>query len=204
MTAVVQKLETPGLAQQTAEDLALARRVVGGDESALKTLYECHADPLFGFICHSLDGARQEAEDVWQDTLETGIRTLAAYQGQGRLFSWLCGIARHRLADHWRRQNRSRQHLCLMPPEDLARLMDEGPLPDEVLGRQATRLRVVEVLSQLLPDYRTALVARYADGHSVEEIARLLQKSYKATESVLARAKEAFRTVLAGKPEMGL
>lgn len=204
MTAAVHHLESLSLLPETAEDLALARRVAGGDESALKTLYECHADPLFAFICHALDGARPEAEEIWQDTLEAGIRTLPSYRGQSRLFSWLCSIARHKLADHWRRQNRSRQRLYVMPPEDLARLLDEGPLPDEILGRQATRQRVVEALSQLPLDYRTALVARYADGRSVEETAQLLEKTYKATESVLSRAREAFRQALAAKSEIEL
>jgi RNA polymerase sigma-70 factor (ECF subfamily) len=204
MIAVVRKPETLGLGLEAAQDLALAQRVIGGDESALKTLYERHADPLFAFIYHAVDGARQEAEEIWQDTLEAGIRTLPTYQGHSRLFSWLCSIARHKLADHWRRQNRLRQHLSLMAPEDVARLLDEGPLPDEILCRQATRLRVVEVLGLLPPDYRAALVARYADGQSVEEIAQLLEKSYKATESVLSRAREAFREALGGKSEVEL
>lgn len=204
MTAVAQELEMLRPEPETAADLALAQRVVGGDQSALKTLYERHADPLFAFIYHSVDGARQEAEEIWQDTLEAGIRTLPSYQGQSRLFTWLCSIARHKLADHWRRVNRSRQRLTVLPPEDLARLVDEGPLPDEILRRQATRLRVVEALSQLPPDYRMALVARYADGQSVEEIAQRLEKSYKAAESVLSRAREAFRAALAGQSEIEL
>ena len=187
---------------EAAEELALAQRVGNGDESALRTLYERHADPLYAYVCHSLDGARSEAEEVWQDTLETAIRTLPAYRGQSRFFSWMCGIARHKLADYWRRHNR--QHLFLMPPEELNELLDAGPLPDELVGRRATCLRVVEVLGLLPSDYRTALVARYADGHSVEEIAKLLDRSYKATESVLSRAKEAFRAALAGKSEVEL
>ncbi len=204
MTAVVQNLDRVRFAPAAAADLALAERVIAGDEAALKTLYDAHADPLFGFICHLLEGARQEAEEVWLETLEAGIRALPSYQGQSRLFSWLCSIARRKLADHWRRQNRFGSRLNLMPPEDLARLLDEGPLPDEIVDRQATRLRVVEVLSQLPTEYRTALAARYADGQSVEEIAQLLEKSYKATESVLSRAKAAFREALAGKSEMEL
>ncbi|HWH71999.1 MAG TPA: RNA polymerase sigma factor, partial [Candidatus Sulfotelmatobacter sp.] len=193
MTAVVQTLETLRMAPDAAEELALMERVTGGDESALQTLYDRYADPLFAYLYHAVDGARPEAEEIWQDTLEAAIRTLPSYRGQSRFFSWLCSIARHKLADHWRRQSRLRQHLDLMAPEDLVRLLDDGPLPDEIVGQRATCLRVVEVLGQLAPDYRTALVARYADGRSVEEIARLLDRSYKATESVLSRAKEAFR-----------
>ena len=202
MIVVVQNMET--LDSEVAEDLALAQRVGSGDESALKALYERHADPLYAFVSHSLDGARSEAEEVWQDTLETAIRTLPAYRGQSRFFSWLCGIARHKLADYWRRHNRSNQHLCLMPPEALNDLLDAGPLPDELVGQRATCLRVAEVLGLLPADYRTALVARYADGHSVQETAKLLDRSYKATESVLSRAKAAFRAALACKSEVEL
>jgi RNA polymerase sigma-70 factor (ECF subfamily) len=79
-----------------------------------------------------------------------------------------------------------------------------SPLPEEVLSQKATCLRVVEVLGQLPPDYRAALSARYADGSSVEEVARLLAKSYKATESLLSRARAAFRAALSGQTEIQL
>ena len=129
MIAAVQELETQ-MDPERAEELALAKRVTGGDDSAVSVLYERHAEPLFAFICHHLDGARQEAEEVWQDTLVAAIRALPGYRGQSRFFSWLCSIARHKLADHWRRRGRGAQNHVLLAPEDLARLLDEGPLPD--------------------------------------------------------------------------
>lgn len=187
---------------EISEDLALASCVADGDEAALTVLYERHAEPLFAFVCHHLDGARPEAEEVWQDTLAAALRALPGYHGQSRLFTWLCAIARHKLADHWRGQNRTARRLVLLPPEELARLMDEAPLPEELLTQRGTCLRVVELLGLLPHDYRTALVARYADGHSVKEVARILGKSYKAAESVLSRAKEAFRAVLASQTEV--
>ena len=187
-----------------AEDLALAARVIGGDENALRALYERHADPLFAFVFHSLDGARQEAEEVWQDALAAAIRDLRSYRGQSRFFSWLCSIARHKIADHCRKQNRVRLNLSIFSPEDLTRFMDDGPLPDEVVNRQEVRVRVVEILGQLPPEYRAALVARYVDGHSVEEVAQLLDKNYKAAESVLSRAREAFRAALTSQAKENL
>jgi RNA polymerase sigma-70 factor (ECF subfamily) len=189
---------------ETTEELALAERAAGGDEGALRALYDRHADALYAFVCHSLDGASPEAEEVWQDALEAAVRTLAAYRGESRFFSWLCSIARNKIADHWRRQNRQRQRFCNVPPEDLSRLLDEGPLPDELVRRQDTRLRVAEVLGTLAPEHRQALVARYAEGRSVEDISRLLNKTYKATESVLSRAKAAFREALAAQTEVEL
>jgi hypothetical protein len=77
---------------------------------------------------------------------------LGSYRGQCRLFSWLCSIVLHKVAAYWWRQSRSREHLCLMPPEDVARLLDQGQMLGEILDRQATWFRVVEVLGQLLPD----------------------------------------------------
>jgi DNA-directed RNA polymerase specialized sigma24 family protein len=56
---------------------------------------------------------------------------------------------------------------------------------------------VVEALGLLPTDYRMALIARYADERSVDEVARLLGRTYKATESLLSRARAAFQETLA-------
>jgi len=189
-------METPKIDGDNAQDLALVGRVLDGDENALRTLYERHADPLFAFVFHSLGRARPEAEEVWQDALSAAIRSLRNYRGQSRFFSWLCSIARHKIADHCRKQNRVRQTVVTFPPEDLARLMDAGPLPDEIVNQQAVRIRIAEILGELPPDYRAALVARYVDGRNVGEVARLLDKNYKAAESILSRARKAFRGAL--------
>lgn len=204
MMGVVQQVEKSQMNSVASEELTLAQRAGAGDESALRALYDHHADPLYAFICHACNGARSEAQEIWQDTLETAFRTLGAFRGQSEFFTWLCGIARHKLADHWRRQNRPGQQVLLLPPEELAGLMDGGPLPQEILNRRDVCLRVVEVLGRLPAEYRSALVARYADGCSVEETAKLLDKTYKATESVLSRAKAALRKALGSKSETEL
>ncbi|SPE57245.1 putative RNA polymerase sigma factor NccH [Verrucomicrobia bacterium] len=204
MSVAVEDLEMPSMALEPDDDPALAKRVAAGDQSAVNELYQRHADPLFAFILHSLQGSRPEAEDVWQDTLAAAFRALPSYRGQSRFFSWLCSIARHKIADYYRRRNRTTQPILLIPPEELTQLMDEGPLPDELINQRETCLRVVEALGQMPMDYRQALTARYSDGRSVEEVARLLSKSYKATESLLSRARVALRAALAQQPEMDL
>lgn len=180
----------------SAEDLALARRVAAGDVSALETLYTRNAEPLFAFICHHLDGARPDAEEVWQDTLRAALRSLPRYRGRSRLFTWLCGIARHKIADNRRRRGRPAVVFSELPPEQLAALTDTRPLPEEILAQRDTRIRVVEALAGLPDEYRVALVARYADQRSVGEVAAVLGKTYKAAESLLARARAAFRAAL--------
>jgi RNA polymerase sigma factor (sigma-70 family) len=185
------------MATPDVDDLETARRIADGDARALEALYGRYADPLFAFISGRLGGAAADAEDVWQDTWLSALRALPRYRGESRLFTWLCAIARHKIADHLRRHGRR----AGLTPEtdraqiDLAQLLDQGPLPDE-LGRKAVRLRIVEALAALPDDYRTALVERYANGATVEATADAIGRSYKATESLLVRARSALRAAL--------
>jgi RNA polymerase sigma-70 factor (ECF subfamily) len=175
------------------DDLTLARRTAAGDQSALALLYERYADPLFAFICHYLGGSRADAEEIWQDTLLAAIQSMETYRKQSRFFTWLCGIARHKIADRLRCRGQPAVVFSEISNKQLAELLEKGPLPEDILARRETRLRVVEALAELPAEYRTALTARYAQQRSVEEVAQLLGKSYKAAESILSRAKAAFR-----------
>jgi RNA polymerase sigma-70 factor (ECF subfamily) len=179
------------------EDLLLAKRVAAGEEATLATFYERYADLLYAFIYHRLGRSRPDAEDVWQETLLAALHALPTYRGECRLFTWLCGIARHKVADHFRRQGRARADVFSDLSEvQLSALISGAPLPEEVVMQQATRVRVVEALALLNQDCRVALVARYADECSVGEVARMLGRTYKAAESLLSRARAAFREAL--------
>jgi RNA polymerase sigma-70 factor (ECF subfamily) len=185
-----------------AEDLVLTKRVAAGDETALAMLYGRYADLLYAFIYHRLGGSCSDAEDVWQDTLLAALHSLPAYRGECRLFTWLCGIARHKIADHFRRQSRTVMDVFSDVSEvQLSTLLSSAPLPEEVVMRRATRVRVVEALALLNEDCRMVLVARYADERGVEEVAQMLGRTYKATESLLSRARAAFREALAALEE---
>jgi RNA polymerase sigma-70 factor (ECF subfamily) len=176
------------------DDLTLAWRAAGGDEKALAVLYDRYADLLFALIYHHLPDSRQDAEEVWQDTWLAAIRSLESYRGSSRFFTWLVGIARHKIADHFRRRGFSEPELFSNIPESrLAELIDSSPLPEEILLKRIVRRQVVEALAILSEDQRWALMAHYIDERSVEEVADLLGKSYKAAESLLSRARKAFQ-----------
>ncbi len=181
------------------DDLALARQVAGGDQAALATLYAQYTDSLFAFIYHRLDAPRADVEEIWQETWLAAIRSIQSYGGRSRLFTWLCGLARHKIADFCRGRGRQRKAISDAPFEFAEAALDGGPLPEEVLARRDVRSRVVQTLMELPDDYRRALSARYADECSVDEIARLLGKPYKAAESLLSRARMAFRDAFCGK-----
>ena len=197
----------------TAEDVRLAARVRTGDQQAVEALYQRYADPLFAFIFHQLDQARAEADDVWQEDLAGG--------GSGPAWISWREPAVHLAVRHCPPQDRrpagegsagrpgpggrrGRWPPPATPEEDdggqaLVGLVDLGPLPDALLEQERVRVSVVEALALLPEDYRTALVARYADDRSVEAVAALLGRSYKATESLLSRARQALREIADGE-----
>jgi RNA polymerase sigma-70 factor (ECF subfamily) len=100
-------------------------------------------------------------------------------------------VARHKLADHWRRAERERRGL---------RLLDGEPLPaDDPWEAAIDRIRAREALGRLGPHHRAALTLRYLDGLPVPEVASHLDRTVHATEALLVRARAAFRRVYEGE-----
>jgi RNA polymerase sigma-70 factor, ECF subfamily len=178
------------------DDRALARAMADGDRAAIERFHARYADALFAFIVHRAGLPRADAEDIWQESLLAAMKTIGAYRGESALFSWVCGIARHKLLDRLRDASAWTPQPDAGAQADLALLIDGGPLPDAALQRRDTKALVVEALMRLPDEYRRALVARYADEQSVGDVAVLLGRSYKATESLLSRARAAFREAM--------
>jgi RNA polymerase sigma-70 factor (ECF subfamily) len=87
--------------------------------------------------------------------------------------------------DHWRRQGREERYLARVAGEGSANA-SLGPIEESDADA---------VLVRLNPSQRAALVLHYYDGLPVAEVAALLGRSTTATESLLARARAAFRRI---------
>jgi RNA polymerase sigma-70 factor (ECF subfamily) len=149
--------------------------------SALLQLYDEALPHVYGYLVRRCDSAAT-AEDL---TAETFLAAVSTTQAGGEVnVPWLIGTARHKLVDHWRRAGRNRQLL-----EELW----EGSEPTADSNDPLDALHVREVLAGLLPHHRAALTLRYLDGLPVDEVAVLLERSLHATESLLMRAKHAYR-----------
>lgn len=180
-------------------DLELRADLVGRRAGATDRLLASHLEPLYAFVHFRLGGRRDEVEDVVQDTFAAALAGIHSFDGRSSLQSWLCGIARNKLrASRAKARPRSlEQALEESDPEIDAILAEVArePLPDQVLERRETRELVGATLSSLPSDYREALLSKYVQGLSTEELARRAGKSAKAAESTLTRARNAFARV---------
>jgi RNA polymerase sigma-70 factor, ECF subfamily len=139
-------------------------------------------------------GDQALAEEVTQEAFAEAIRARRRFQGRSDSVTWICAIGRNRLVDHIRRDRRSAsRHL---------RLIDAQPDQESNAWRDSDEREAVQrALASLLPDQRLALMLRYVDQLPVREIAALLHRTESATESVLSRARDAFRRAYEGQTD---
>ncbi len=147
--------------------------------------YERSLPQVYGYLV-SRCGSAALAEDLASETYLGAVASINAGTAPVPTTAWLVGIARHKLVDHWRRQEREQRKLSAV-----AGLQEDVEDPWDV-HLEITRAR--EVLAELGPHHRSALVLRYLDGLTVPEVADQLDRTVHATEALLVRARRAFRS----------
>ena len=178
-------------------DRALVARMGAGDQRAFDEFFRSSAPRLAAFAARrsGLDAA--SVEDVVQNTLVKAIRNLASYRGEAALFTWLTEICRHELADVYRKAARRPDHASLDDLNSASRNAHlRVPAQHEPTAQVDTEMRrraVIRALDALPERYALALEAKYRDGFSVDEIAHSLGLTSTAAQSLLARARDAFR-----------
>jgi RNA polymerase sigma-70 factor, ECF subfamily len=176
------------------------RLALAGNRQAIDALAQHALGPLYRFCFWRVGRNRHLCEEVVQETLLGAIRQLPRYEpsrAAGDILPWLCGLARNEIRRVLARERAtSLETLWGRIDEQLravyARLESE-PLGESVLVREETREMVGATMSQLPPQYREALEAKYVAGKSVRDIATDWNMTEKAVESQLARARKAFR-----------
>lgn len=148
---------------------------------------------IFGYFLPRVGGRVAVAEDLTQETILAAVRSGHGPSRPKAVIPWLFGIARHKLMDHYRREDRERRHFGRPVDLDEIDLESVPPLPDLDLDVLHIRDTVIATLDLLPPRQRGALVARYLDGCDVPTTATLLGISVHAAESLLARARTSFR-----------
>jgi len=179
-------------------DLDLARRLRIGDESAFGEFFAEYFPRVYRFARVRLGGDDDAAEEVAQTTLIRALAKINTYRGEAALFTWLCSFCRREISA-WFERNGKTARVSLEDNsaearavvDALAALSRDDP-EHEYERRELSRL-VHATLDHLPGNYSEALVWKYLEGTAVEEIGRRLGLSYKAAESLLTRARQAFR-----------
>lgn len=158
-----------------------------GREDAFEVFAGSYIPGLYRFARRRLHDDSELTKDVVQSTVCRVIENLDGWRAEAPFFAWLCACCANEIAAHYRRRGRRPREVELVD--------------DAADGDPTARLEAAEVvhlaLDRIPPAYARAVEWRYVEGLEVAEIARRLGASYKAAESLLSRARAAFREAYA-------
>jgi RNA polymerase sigma-70 factor (ECF subfamily) len=177
-------------------DRILVKRLLAGDEAAFDEFADHYIPALHRFAMVRLRGDLDLSRDIVQGTLCKAIAKLGTFRGEAALMTWLCACCRNEIAAHFRRRQRAGIEIDFEACEevDAGAMTDLGPAGPEVdLLRKETASLVHLALDSLPPRYGKALEWKYIEALSVVEIAERLGLGPKAAESLLTRARVAFK-----------
>lgn len=178
-------------------DLDLVRRLLNRDEDAFERFFDVAYPALYRFALARLDFDEDAAGEVAQAALCKAIGKLHTFRGEAALLTWLCTFCRYELHAWRRRHERPFVELVEDDPEIRAALevlrASDVEDPGDAIDRARITMAVETILDHLPPHYADALEWKYVDEVSVQEIGVRLGVGTKAAESLLARARRAFR-----------
>lgn len=188
--------------QDSSADRQLIRRMLAGDERAYEAFFNDYFPRLYRFALPRLNGDVEATRDVVQATLAKAMRKMADFRGESGLFTWVCQICRREAVDHIRARRRRTRHVVLIDDlPDVRRAIEAVEAPEQydlarAHGRGEVASLVRSILDRLPSNYGDALEWKYMEGRSVEEIGGRLGIGTTAAQSLLARARLAFREAL--------
>lgn len=144
---------------------------------------------LLNFIRQRVDD-EEEAREILEETLATAWESRRNFSGRSAFFTWLCGIARHEIADFYRKKRLKNLLFSHLPwLEDLA---TQALGPEQELLKKELIQNVRNTLNNLDKGYQEVLRLKYYQGLTVAQIAQKLNETVKTIESRLFRARQAF------------
>ena len=151
-------------------------------DEAIVTSVDAALPEVYGYLLHRC-GSRELAEDLTSEVVLSTIDRLRNGTPVEITAAYLVTVARNKLVDHWRREARQKRNLVAL----------SGGATDEVNETSFEPGASAACMALLNPLQRTALTLRYVDDLPVADVARTIGRSLTATETLLVRAKRAFR-----------
>lgn len=178
------------------EDKKLAGKVARGNEAAFRQFFDHYYPRIYRFCARRLDEAA--AQDAAQTVMIQAVRKINTYRGEAALLTWLTQIARNAIKAEYRSSARHSRVVAIEDSEsirvEVESLAADPLLNPETIAHQQQRQQIVQLILDHLPgSYGSVLEWKYVEGLSVGEIAKRLDTTVIATQSMLARARRSFK-----------
>lgn len=147
-------------------------------------IYREHAIPLKRYV-FSLCKNNDMADDITADTFYKAIKNIDSFQG-GRIFTWLCAIAKNTYLDYVKRHSYSME---IQVEEMEERISDDNPSPEQLLLKKDEQMVLYRMIQKLDAEAKDVVYLRIFAELSFKEIADIVGKSENWARVVFYRSK---------------
>ena len=137
-----------------------------------------------------------DADDIFQEVSVAAVQLCEQLNDRDGFLPWIRRIAQFRILKHIERSKR----LAPMSPELISQLAEVAEEMDSNNLRETRARRLSECVDALPPESRRMILMRYSDsGHSVDDIAKSINRSVQATYALLKRIRAVLRECVTAK-----
>ncbi len=179
-----------------------------GHDAAFRELVRRYERPVFSLLYRMVHD-RTLAEDLAQETFVKVLNGIRSYNPQFKFSSWIFKIANNAAIDHLRKREVDTLSLDGSPHATSAdereatsiQLGDRGESPLQEVEARELGSAIERAITKLRPEYRACVLLRHVEGHSYEEIARILDLPLGTVKTYIHRARNELRGYLEDRRE---
>ncbi len=179
-----------------------------GRDAAFRELVRRYERPVFSLL-YRMVRDRTLAEDLAQETFIKVLNGIRSYNPDFKFSSWIFKIANNAAIDHLRRREIDTLSIDGSPhattPDDMSatalQLGDRGETPLQEVEARELGGAIERAIARLRPEYRACILLRHVEGHSYDEIARILDLPLGTVKTYIHRARNELRGYLEDRRE---
>jgi RNA polymerase sigma-70 factor (ECF subfamily) len=157
------------VAPKASSDEMLIRRIAGGDQQAMRTLFGRHRVALYRWLLCLVVGDEPLAEDLLSEVFLDVWRQAASFEARSSVSTWLLAIARYKALSARRRRTDAE-----LDDEVASKLADPADDPELALQKKNRAEVLRRSLARLSPEHGEVIDLVYYHGKSVKEVAEII------------------------------
>jgi RNA polymerase sigma-70 factor, ECF subfamily len=170
--------------------LSFIKRILAGDSRAVIQFYKSYSPKISSYLFKKLP-RREDAQEITNDVFLEAIDSLSILRKEQSTLSWLYRIAHNKMVDFYRKKKIKSMLLSQMP--FLQIVESEINQPEFQFEKNKIRDGIETALRSLPEKYRKIIRLHYEEKIPIKQIAVIFDLSFKATESLLFRARQSFK-----------
>ena len=170
--------------------LSFIKRILVGDSEAVIEFYKSYSPKILSYLSKKLPHL-EDAQEITNDVFLEAIDSLSFLQKEKNVSAWLYRIAHNKMVDFYRKRKIKSILLSQLP--FLQIVASEINQPEFQFEKNKIRDNIEFALRSLSTKYQKILKLHYEENVQVKMLAKIFNLSFKATESLLFRARQSFK-----------